>query len=110
MTVGVAESFAPDAMPMLSSSWKSFGNSLAGILRIASGMREPSTARAKMNTVSVTATLGASAALISTRPVIAALDPGEASAGGGARSGAGAEGGSPLPLLFADSTLAMMAV
>ena len=56
---------------MLSSSEKSRGSSLAGMRSTASGMRCPSAARAKMKTVSLSATLDASAAFKSTRPAIA---------------------------------------
>src|SRR6266849_4488329 len=60
MTAAAPESFAPGAMPMLSSSVNSFGRSFAAMRSTARGTRGPSTARAKMNTVSVSATLVAS--------------------------------------------------
>src|SRR3982075_382918 len=71
MTLGAAESLTPGAMLMLSSSEKSRGSSLAGMRSTASGIRCPSAARAKMKTVSLSATLDASAAFKSTRPEIA---------------------------------------
>ena len=55
-TWGNSDSLAPGDMAMLSSSTKSTGRSLTCLRTMASGMREPSAGRAKMNTASVGAT------------------------------------------------------
>src|SRR5947208_15275285 len=75
-------------------------------------MRGPSAARAKMKTVSVFATLAASAGLTSTRPAIVAPLADEAVAAARADSvRRGAElpvTGKPLPSVLADSISAMV--
>ena len=110
MTAAAPESFAPGAMPMLSSSVNSFGRSFAAMRSTARGTRGPSTARAKMNTVSVSATLVASAGLMSTRPAIVAAAGGVTSARASRRGAESPATGTPLPSRWADSISAMIAV
>src|SRR5207247_706161 len=66
------ESLAPPAIPVESSKVNSFGSSLTVTRWMASGMRGPSTARAKMNTVSPGAACPASVAASATLPLTAA--------------------------------------
>src|SRR5712691_2603443 len=76
------DTFISGAMAIESSSLNVAGNSRAALRIIASGMRGPSAARAKMNTVSVGATLSASAGASFTTPLTPlAATPGSGAAG-----------------------------
>ena len=68
VTFGAFESVISLDMALLSSSVNFSGSSLAWRLRMASGMRGPSAARAKMNSVSPGATFAASAGAKVTTP------------------------------------------
>ncbi len=96
------ESFIAGVIAMLSSSVNASGRSATVARRTASGMRGPSTLRAKTKIVSVGATLPASAGASVRVPVM--LSPLPAAAAGAAGTAGGED--VPAPRRFASSMLA----